>query len=57
MSSDWRFVKDGFPEIGRLVEATTQSGDVVELRFKSNLWWLPDYKMYVYFTPVKWRYK
>lgn len=52
----WYFVKDKYPRELKLIEATTPSGDVVRLKYHNFLWWTPDMKIYVYFTPVKWRY-
>lgn len=55
MEHDWKFVKDALPDEDVLVEATTPSGDVRELRLIRGYWFLPDRSMYVYFDVVKWR--
>lgn len=56
MTTDgWHFVKDELPPERRLIEATTASGDVVQLRRKGRLYFHPDWGMYVYYEPVKWR--
>lgn len=52
----WYFTKDRLPNDRRLVEATTPNGDVTRLKYHNNLWWTSDMVMYVYYTPVKWRY-
>lgn len=44
------------PTEGRLVEALDSGGAKHMLRFKHNLWWTPDFGMYVYFRPLAWRY-
>lgn len=43
------------PPAGVLLDVITESGDERQLIWDSNLWWLPDKSMYVYFTPRLWR--
>jgi hypothetical protein len=49
--------KDLPPVEGKLLECTTPTGDVVELKRSGNLYFIPDSSMYVYYKPVMWRYK
>lgn len=51
----WHAVTDLLPPVGQVVECATPGGDFRPLKFSSNLWWLPDGSMYVYFTPTHWR--
>lgn len=48
--TDWRL-----PPSGATVEVVTPGGDQRVLVYESDLWWLPDQSMYVYFTPTHWR--
>lgn len=57
MVSAWTYVKSMLPLDNSEVEVVTPSGDQRTLIYRSRLWWLPDNSMYVYFTPVMWRYK
>lgn len=43
------------PPSNVLLDVITESGDQRQLIFDSNLWWLPDKSMYVYFLPEFWR--
>lgn len=52
--NDWFYLKDLLPKEGVRLECTTPSGDVVELVRRGRLFFSGN--MYVYFTPVKWRY-
>lgn len=58
--SEWHTLDNGFeqdfPEEGRLLEVTTNKGSIMHCRFSSNLFWIPSMEMYVYYTPVMWRY-
>jgi len=53
--SGWKEVKDNPPPEGVLVECTTPTGNVVELRRQKNLYFSGD--MYVYYLPIMWREK
>jgi hypothetical protein len=53
--TDWKYFKDERPPENVLIEATTPTGDVVELERRGNLLWSGD--MYIYYTPIKWRVK
>ncbi len=54
----WRkYSDDCLPEEGRLLECTTDKGNVVELIRRGNLFYVPNQTMYVYYSPVMWRYK
>ena len=56
----WNETKNGSPENDRVVETKIDDHDgvrnVQKMKFKSNLWWLTDMSMYVYYTPTHWRY-
>lgn len=52
----WTPTEQARPVEGRACVVITEGGDERELVFQSNLWFLPDRSMYVYFTPVFWRY-
>lgn len=41
------------PIIWMMLDSITEQ----EGLFHHNLWWSPDNKVYVYYTPVRWRYK
>lgn len=45
---------DDLPDEGRLVEVPNNGG--AHLRRKGNMWFLPDWSMYVYYRPAYWRY-
>ena len=53
---EWHFLTDALPNENRMIEATTQSGDVVHLRRKENRFYTPHMMAYVNYAPVKWRY-
>jgi len=55
--SEWYNVNDEEPFEGSLVEVVTPGDNVKDLKYSGGLWWLPDMSIYVYFVPVKWRYK
>ena len=48
---------DSPPEEDKLLECTTPTGHITELKRKGGLYFVPDGSMYVYYTPVMWRYK
>jgi hypothetical protein len=52
----WHNPKDTLPAEGIVVLAMRSSGDVVMLKYKAGLWFLPDWSMYVYYTPMFWRH-
>lgn len=54
-ANTWTPISDGRPPEGVLVDVITETGDERQLIYASNLWWVPDRSMYVYFTPVFWR--
>lgn len=45
------------PEEGRLCETISPGGLEQTLKRQGNLWFAPDGSMYVYYTPIMWRYK
>lgn len=53
--TDWTDTSVGNPSEGVEVDVVTPGGDTRRLVYASNLWWLPDRSMYVYFTPTHWR--
>lgn len=55
MSNEWFNVSSLLPKEGALVEWTTPTGDISRGRRHGRLWFVSD-DMYVYYTPVKWRY-
>lgn len=56
LMSNWTNIESSLPDEGRLLEVTTSSGAVQQCRKQGNLFWTPDMVMYVYYTPVMWRY-
>ncbi len=54
-TTTWTRTSEQRPTEGARCEVITESGDQRTLVFASNLWWLPDMSMYVYFTPEFWR--
>lgn len=42
------------PNEGEVVDVITPSGEQRPLMYRTNMWWLPDGSMYVYFQPVMW---
>ncbi len=58
--SDWIKVSDRLPPENMVVETKIDEGDNPRnqqtLKRDKNLWWVPDGKMYVYYTPTHWRY-
>lgn len=52
----WNHTSSQLPEEGRVVLTISESGMEQALKRQGNLWYLPDGSMYVYYTPIKWRY-
>lgn len=52
----WYSSSERLPENGREVKAMDSGGNVTTLVYDRNLWWFPDYSMYVYYVPEKWAY-
>jgi hypothetical protein len=52
---NWTPTKRALPPDNDEVEAMDSGGHLRTLRYDRNLWWFPDYSMYVYFTPKFWR--
>lgn len=59
--SEWINVNDLMPprDVDLLTKIDDEKGQRNEavLRFHSNLWWLPDMSMYVYYSPTHWKPK
>ena len=55
MKNEWTSFKSSKPPENVVIEATTPTGDVVELVRRGSLMWADD--MYIYYTPVMWRVK
>lgn len=53
--SDWTETKSALPAEGKVVQAMDSSGRVTELVRKGSLWFIPDYSMYVYYVPQRWK--
>lgn len=51
----WNRVTEVLPPEGEEVTVLTPGGDVRNLVYSSNLWWIPDMSMYCYFVPTHWR--
>ena len=51
----WRRLDENPPPEGEVLKIITANGLEAELVFKDNLWWFPDYSMYVYYTPLFWK--
>jgi hypothetical protein len=58
---DWKLITQDPPKDGEVVETKIdyQNGErnIQDLVKKGNLWFGPDMKMYVYYTPTHWRQK
>ena len=52
----WHDTKEERPEPNRLVIGMDNGGFEHELIFHRNRFWTRDLKMYVYFSPVRWKY-
>lgn len=61
MEKQWIKVADMLPAQNKVVETKIDNQDgirnIQDLKFSSNLWWLPNGSMYVYYTPTHWREK
>lgn len=53
----WNITRNELPRDGEIVHIITEGGMETELAFDNNLWWFTDRSMYVYYTPMFWRYK
>ena len=53
----WTFLEDALPPEGVVVETRSEHGNVQCLVRESNLWFVPDHSMYVYYVPIAWRPK
>lgn len=55
----WQKIKDVSPPIGKIVNTAIYDEHGLRneqpLKFDGKLWWLPDGKMYVYYTPTHWK--
>lgn len=51
----WKYIKEELPPEGVVLECTTSSGGVVELKRRGKLYFAGD--VYVYYVPVMWRIK
>lgn len=54
--TDWTYLTDRLPDEDAVIEATTPTGDVRVLRRMGSLFFDRSREVYMYFTPVKWRY-
>lgn len=58
---EWIPIADSLPPRGLVVDTMIDDEDGVRNErplmraYGSNLWWLPDGSMYVYYTPTHWR--
>ena len=52
----WVRTVDQPPENNVIVETMDSTGRVSLLKRDGRLWWLSDGSMYVYYTPMMWRY-
>ena len=53
--SDWTPTADRLPPENVQLDTVSENGLLQTLIFMKNLWWTPDMKMYVYYTPKHWR--
>jgi hypothetical protein len=57
----WISIKDELPPNGQIVHTRIDDGKGIrnkaELVRDNNLWFFPDYSMYVYYTPTHWKPK
>lgn len=55
----WLKIKEIPPVYDEIVNTKIDDEEGVRniqpLRFRDNLWWLPDNTMYVYYTPTHWK--
>lgn len=51
--SEWRNVRNNPPPENVVVEVMNNDG--TQLVKQGNLWFFPDFSMYVYYTPEWWR--
>jgi hypothetical protein len=60
VSNPWIRVSHQSPPINQVVNTKVDDEGGVrneqELKFDGRLWWHPDGKMYVYYTPTHWSY-
>lgn len=52
----WNHTSSQLPNEGVVVSTVSEGGMEQELKRQGNLWFYPDGSMYVYYTPVKWKY-
>lgn len=52
----WHRTDMQLPQDGVVVLTVSESGLEQKLKRQGNLWFFPDGSMYVYYTPVKWKY-
>lgn len=52
----WIKTKDRLPEEDAVVLTVSDGGTEQKLKRQGTLWFLPDASMYVYYTPVMWKY-
>ncbi len=56
--SMWKLISEEHPPINKVLKTKIDDGNGVrneqELKFDGKLWWVPDGKMYVYYTPTHW---
>lgn len=55
MHNQWYETDEALPADGQRVMTMNSVGHESELVYKSNLWWLPDMSMYVYYSPKMWK--
>ena len=57
----WISIKDRVAPVGVVIETKIDDANgirnVEDLVFDNPLWYFPDHKMYVYYTPTHWRPK
>ena len=60
MENNWIFINLQLPPQNVVVEMKVDDKhgkrQIQKLKRISNLWWLPDGTMYVYYTPTHWRF-
>jgi len=52
----WNYTSSQLPNEGVVVLTVSDSGMEQKLKRQGNLWYFADGSMYVYYTPVKWKY-
>lgn len=54
----WKLISEETPPKGRVIRTKIDDGNGSrndqELKWDGKLWWVPDGKMYVYYTPTHW---